>query len=110
VFAGSVAKQTPVVRTPARKAKATAAARRSAPSANDGAPQAQPSESTAQASAWSGLGTGADAGLVPTGNFPAAGSSASNTTKTLSIVLLALGLTALAGGLGVSEARRRRAR
>jgi hypothetical protein len=106
VFAGSVTKRSTAGATPARKA--APASRRDATSA--AAKPARPSESTAQAAAWSGLGTGADAGLVPTGSFPATATSANNTTKTLSILMLSLGLAALAGGVGVSEVRRRRTR
>jgi hypothetical protein len=107
VFAGSVPKTIPAAATPAPTAKATTGRQRPATSAGR-APAARPSETTAQASAWSGLGTGADAGLLPTGSFPGTAGSGANSTRTVSIVMLALGLAALAGGLGAGEARRRR--
>jgi hypothetical protein len=44
---------------------------------------------------------------VPTGSFPAT-SSSSTTAKTLSLLLLSLGLAVLVGGVAVSEVRSRR--
>ncbi len=98
-FAGSV---------PARTARSSAAtSKRSARSTRT--PATTPSEKSAQAGAWGGLGTSGDAALVPAGGY-AANAGSSNTARTLSIVLLSLGLAVLAGGAGMGEARRRRSR
>lgn len=103
VFAGSVprtgaATQKPVTRT-TRRAAGTSRAPTTA---------TRPSESTASAPGWSGLGAGASPALVPNGSFPATASTGNATARTLSILMLGLGLAALAGGVGVTELRRRR--
>ena len=105
MFAGSV----PLVTSaPATTRKTSAASPRRAARKTPAPRTAVPSESSAQASAWSGLGTSSEPALVGTEGVP--GGPANGTVKTLSILMLSLGLAALAGGVGASELRRRRAR